>query len=363
MTGTGGQPYVQTVTGAVPAAELGLVLPHEHLFNNLSSVLDEPSYRFSAALRNEKVSASSAWALRHDPYCCFDNVTAKPVDDVHREVAAFQAVGGRTVVDVTSSPTIGRDPRRLLDLARRSGLNIVMGCGAYLEKFEADRIPAGEVDRQAATITDELTDGVGDSGIRPGVIGEIGVSPEFTAAERGSLRAAALAQLGHPSVPLMIHLPGWQRRAHEVLDIVLDEVGVEPAKVVLAHMDPSGADVDYQRSVADRGVWLEFDMIGMDVTFPKEGGSPAATDTADAVAGHIDRGHAGQLLLSHDLFLKQMWTQHGGNGLIYVPTVFTEMLAARGIDRTVIDTLTRQNPARMLTGQTRAASPEPPPGR
>ncbi|WP_331760320.1 phosphotriesterase-related protein (plasmid) [Streptomyces sp. NBC_01471] len=350
MTGTGGLPYVQTVTGAVPAAGLGLVLPHEHLFNNLSRVLDEPSYAFSAALKDEQVSASSAWALRHDPYCCFDNVAAKPVEDVHREVAAFQAVGGGTIVDVTSSPAIGRDPQRLLDLARRSGLNVVMGCGAYLEKFEDTRITAGAVDEQAAAITDELANGVGDTGIRPGIIGEIGVSPQFTAAERGSLRAAALAQLGHPSVPLMIHLPGWQRRAHEVLDIVLDEIGVEPEKVVLAHMDPSGADVDYQRSVADRGVWLEFDMIGMDVTFPKEGGSPASTATADAVAGHIDHGLAPQLLLSHDLFLKQMWTQHGGNGLIHVPTVFAEMLVARGTGRDLIDTLTRQNPARMLAG-------------
>lgn len=153
---------------------------------------------------------------------------------------------------------------------------------------------------------------------------------------------------------LMVHLPGWQRRAHDVLDVVLDEVGVQPAKVVLAHMDPSGVDVDYQGSVADRGVWLEFDMIGMDVTFPQEGEAPASTDTADAVARHIDHGHAAQLLLSHDLFLKQMWTQHGGNGLIHVPTVFTEMLVARGIDRDLIDTLTRRNPARMLTGPLQA---------
>ncbi|MFE2376679.1 phosphotriesterase [Streptomyces sp. NPDC059398] len=350
MTGTGGRPYVQTVTGAVPAAELGLVLPHEHLFNNLSGVLDEPSYRFSAALKDEPVSAASAWALRHDPYCCADNIAAKPVDDVLREVAAFQAVGGGTIVDATSSAAIGRDPRRLLDLARRSGIGVVMGCGAYLEKFEAGRITASTVEEQAAAIRDELAHGVGDSGVRPGVIGEIGVSPQFTEAERGSLRAAALAQLDHPAVPLMVHLPGWQRRAHEVLDIVLDEIGVAPGKVVLAHMDPSGADVGYQRAVADRGVWLEFDMIGMDVTFPKEGESPASTATADAVAGHVRHGHAGQLLLSHDLFLKQMWTQHGGNGFIHVPTVFTEMLVARGVDRDLIGTLTRQNPARMLSG-------------
>ncbi|MFF7900204.1 phosphotriesterase [Streptomyces sp. NPDC007920] len=275
--------------------------------------------------------------LRHDPYCCFDNITAKRVEDVRKEVEVFQAVGGRTVVDATSSAAIGRDPLRLLDLARRTGLNIVMGCGAYLEKFEGTRISAATVDEQAAAIRHELTHGVGDTGVRPGVIGEIGVSPDFTAAERGSLRASALAQLDHPGIPLMIHLPGWQRRAHDVLD----EIGVPASKVVLAHMDPSGADPDYQDSVADRGVWLEFDMIGTDIAFPGEGESPSPAATAAAVALLCDRGHAGQVLLSHDLFLKQMWTRHGGNGLAYVPTVFGEMLVARGVDRDVIATSPR----------------------
>lgn len=341
---------VQTVTGPVAAADLGIVLPHEHLFNDLSGVLDAPSYAFSEAVVHEPVSASVAWALRQDPYCCADNIADKPVDQVEAELRAFAALGGRTVVDATSSPAIGRDPERLLEVARRTGLNVVMGCGAYLEKFEGDAVAARSVDAQAQAMSAELSTGVGGSGVRPGVIGEIGVSPDFTAGERASLRASALAQLDHPHVPLLVHLPGWQRRAHEILDLVLGEVGVRPEKVVLAHMDPSAEDPDYQRSVADRGVWLEFDMVGMDITYPKEGVSPDPHTTAGAVHGLVDAGHAGQVLLSHDVFLKQMWVQNGGNGFAYVPTVFSEMLAARGVGRSVLDALVRDNPARMLTG-------------
>lgn len=346
------QRHVQTVTGPVPTADLGLVLPHEHLFNDLSSVLDAPSYEFSRSLAGQRVSASAASFLRHDPYCCMDNISAKPIDDVLHEVEAFRAVGGGTLVDVTPSSAIGRDPVSLRETSQRSGINIVMGCGAYLEKFEDTRINATAVDGQAQTIDDELTRGTPDHHIRPGLIGEIGVSPDFTPAEGLSLRAAALAQLNHPHVPLMIHLPGWQRRAHEVLDIVLDEMGVAPDRVVLAHMDPSSPDTAYQFALAERGVWLEFDMIGMDVTFPHEGSAPSAESTADAVAGLTSRGHAGQLLLSHDLFLKQMWTQHGGNGLTFVPTIFTEMLLARDVDHALVRRLTHHNPARMLAGTT-----------
>ena len=66
--------FVQTVTGRVAVADLGLTLPHEHLFNDLSGVLDAPSYEFSRAVVREPVSASVAWALRQDPYCCADNI-------------------------------------------------------------------------------------------------------------------------------------------------------------------------------------------------------------------------------------------------------------------------------------------------
>ncbi|MFI0469803.1 phosphotriesterase [Saccharopolyspora sp. 5N102] len=351
---TGG--LVQTVTGPVPAGELGLVLPHEHLFNDLSGVLDPPSYRFTEFLADRAVDASAAWALRQDPYCCADNLAAKPVDGVVDEVAAFQAVGGRTIVDATCSAAIGRDPDKLVEAARRTGLNIVMGCGAYLEKFEGERITANSVEAQAASIGDELARGVGEHRARPGIIGEIGVSPDFTPAESASLRAAALAQREHPEVALMIHLPGWQRRGHEVLDIVLDEIGVDPGRVVLSHMDPSAADTAYQAGIADRGVWLEFDMIGMDITFPKEGEAPASRVSAAAVAGLVEAGHGHRVLLSHDVFLKQMWTRHGGNGFAFVPTVFAEMLRVLGVGDDWIETLTRTNPARMLSGQEQADS-------
>ncbi len=106
------------------------------------------------------------------------------------------------------------------------------------------------------------------------MIGEIGVSPTFTEAEHNSLRAASLAQINNPHVAMNIHMPGWLRRGDEVLDIVLGEMGVSPNKVSLAHSDPSGKDVAYQRKMLDKGVWLEFDMIGLDITFPKEGIAP-----------------------------------------------------------------------------------------
>lgn len=341
---------VQTVTGPVAAGDLGVVLPHEHLFNDLSACLVPPTYASSENLAERAVGPELQWALRQDPYCSRDNVAPKAFSGVRDEVAAYQAAGGGTIVDATGSPAIGRDPEQLLRLSRETGLHVVMSTGAYLEKFEGSRITGVAVDALAQEILDELTVGVGEQRIRAGMIGEVGVSPDFTFGERASLRAAALAQTQSHGAAMNVHMPGWQRRGDEVLDIVVDEIGADPTRLSLAHSDPSGEDPAYQRRLLDRGVWLEFDMVGLDITFPGEGASPAIAATADAVADLVHAGYADQILLSHDLFLKQMWSSLGGNGFLLVPTLFLDLLVARGVDPSVARRLVTENPQRYLTG-------------
>lgn len=343
MSGT-----VTTVLGEVAAEELGLVLPHEHLFNDLSSCVVEPHYEFTRLLPGRIVEPSLQWVLKQDPYCNEDNVAPKPPEDVIREARTFQEIDGATIVDATGSDAIGRDPEALRAVAEETGLHVVMSTGAYLEKFEQERITAGTVDGLAAQMLSDIREGVRDTGIRAGMIGEVGVSPFFTDGERTSLRAAALAQSEAPSTALNIHMPGWQRRGDEVLDIAIEEMGAHASKISLAHSDPSGADVDYQRRLLDRGVWLEFDMIGLDISFPGEGVSPTIHETADAVARLIEFGYAAQLLLSHDLFLKQMWAAMGGNGFTLVPTAFLELLVERGVSRGTAQSLVTDNPRRYL---------------
>lgn len=171
--------YLQTVTGPVAREDMGLTLPHEPLFNNLSSVVDAPCYPFSQRLVDKKVTAEIQWALKHAPYCCADNMDRKPIEDVIFEINNFISLGGRTIVDATGSESIGRDAQALREVALKTGLNIVASSGPYLEKFESQRIHK-TVDELATTIDKELNQGIGDTDIRAGMIGEIGVSPTFT---------------------------------------------------------------------------------------------------------------------------------------------------------------------------------------
>ena len=105
----------------------------------------------------------------------------KPIEDVIFEINNFISLGGRTIVDATGSESIGRDAQALREVALKTGLNIVASSGPYLEKFESQRIHK-TVDELAATIDKELNQGIGDTDIRAGMIGEIGVSPTFTEA-------------------------------------------------------------------------------------------------------------------------------------------------------------------------------------
>ena len=340
--------YVQTILGPVKKEDLGITLPHEHLFNDLSGCVDEPFYAYSDLIKDKPVSPAIAYGLRYDPYCNKDNMAEKEVPDVVAEVQNLMSVGGKSLVDATGSRSIGRNVPKMLEVAKQTGLQVIAATGYYLSKFETEEKLLRPIDVIAKEYDHDLHVGMDGTDVKAGLIGEIGVSPFFTAGEHNNLRAGALAQTQNPDVSMNIHMPGWLRYGDEVLDIVLDEMKANPAKVSLAHSDPSGEDFDYQKRLLDRGVWLEFDMIAQDISFPKEGMGPSVMQTADVVAHLIECGYADQLVLSHDVFLKQMYTRNGGNGFLFAPTVFLGLLKQRGVADEVIRKLCVDNPARLL---------------
>ena len=134
-------PHVQTVRGPVDPGDLGVTLPHEHTQIALWHIANRWDY----------------WQLTRDEPVILD------------ELAAFRQAGGGTLVDLTL-PGVGRDPLWLRALSEQSGLNLVMGCGWYRTAYyppEA-RIDRRTVDDLAAELIREATEGVGETGIRPG---------------------------------------------------------------------------------------------------------------------------------------------------------------------------------------------------
>lgn len=333
---------VHTVTGNIPVSQLGPTLTHEHLWCDVRNYLWQPPEDWKRHLVDQPVSASIAWALREDPFFHPDNCRLDSVPHAVAELRHFQEAGGTTVIDV-STPGMGRDPRRLREIAEDAGIQVVMGAGWYIDPTHPESVRSADVDELAGQLIAEVEHGAEGTPIRPGVLGEIGVSTEPTASEITCLRAAARAQTA-TGLPLFIHLDGWARTGHDVLDILENE-GARPDSVVLGHMNPSGEDFEYQASLAQRGAWLGFDMTGMGFYYADHGGqSPAPDDDARHIARLLDAGLGGRVLVSHDVFVKAMWTIHGGNGYGYIPRLFLPRLRRRfGIDGEQADALLTSN--------------------
>ena len=341
-----GSGQVMTVLGPVPAASLGVTLMHEHLLNDCRCWWNKPQDPARSRLACEPVNAGILGELRMDPFVNLDNCTLDDERLTIAELAAVVELGGRTVVDPTCS-SIGRNPEALKRIAEVSGLNVITGGGFYLQSSHPARLRDMTVDDIADEIVREATVGIGDTGVKIGLIGEIGISGDFTDEEEKSLRGAARAQ-SRTQLPLMVHLPGWYRHGHRVLDIVAAEGGAL-RHTVLCHMNPSGADIGYQTSLAERGAFLEFDMIGMDFWYADQGVQcPSDEQNADAIAGLITCGFLGNLLLSQDVFLKMMLTRYGGFGYGYLQRHFLPRLLRHGVDESAIPRLMVDNPRRVF---------------
>jgi phosphotriesterase-related protein len=307
---------VVTVTGDVDPADIGWTLPHEH----------------------------TAIALWHVPYRWdYWELTRNP-DVVIPEVAAFRDAGGSCLVDLTAQ-SVGRDPAWLHEVSERTGLHVVMGCGWYRGAYypaTAD-IERRSVDSLADELVREFEHGVGETGIRPGIIGEIGTDkPWLSPAEERVHRAVARAA----------RRTGMAVTTHSVLSPVglaqlqlFEEEGLDPARVVIGHAD-SYPHLDHYLEMVGRGASVEFDFLGMSFTPQERVDEPR---TIELLLELVSRGHAERILLSHDVCHNAQLKHYGGHGYTYIADVFLPRLRSAGLPDTVIDTITVANPRRLLT--------------
>lgn len=338
-TGSG---RVMTVLGPVPASELGLTLMHEHLLNDCRCWWHRPREPARLRLACEPVNAGILGELRMDPFVNLDNCALQDERLAVAELAQAVELGCRTIVDPTCIG-IGRNPLALRRIAQNAGINVVMGAGYYLEASHPPDVATLSEDAIADRIVRDAHEGVDGTDVRIGLIGEIGVSGDFTPAEQRSLRGAARAAR-RTGLPLMVHLPGWFRHGHRVLDVVEHE-GADVRHTVLCHMNPSFGDVAYQTGLARRGAFLEYDMIGMDYWYADQSVQcPSDDENAHAIVRLIEADFVDRLLLSQDVFLKMMLTRYGGFGYGYILRHFIPRLRRHGVAEAAIGTMLIDNP-------------------
>lgn len=337
-----------TVLGPVPVDDLGVTLMHEHLLVDATPWFQEPEEATRRSLARRLVSMDMLGALKNEPFLCKDNCQLLDEPTSIEEVSRFRQAGGQTIVDPTCRG-IGRDPEALQRISRATGLHVIMGAGYYLEPSHPDHVKDMEIRDIAEEIEQDVTEGMG--GVKAGIIGEIGISADFTEEEEKVLRGAARAQ-SNTGVPLEVHLPGWERHAGRVLDTVGEE-GANLSDTILCHMNPSGKDFEYQAELAQRGAWLEYDMIGMDFYYAdQEAQSPSDQQNGRALERLKEAGLLGQVLLSQDVFVKIQLTRYGGTGYAHILDYFAPRLERHhGFTEEETSQLLVENPKRVFAGK------------
>ncbi len=338
---------VMTVLGPIASDQLGVTLMHEHLLLDATPWFTEPETGSRRGLAHRPVSIEMLGLLRNDPFLCRDNCELLNEDVATEEVRRFRLAGGDSVIDPTCRG-IGRDPLALQRISRATGLHIVMGAGYYLEPAHPRHVRAMSLADIAEEIEHDVV--VGDQGVRAGIIGEIGISKDFTSEEEKVLRAAARAQHS-TGVPLEVHLPGWERHGGRVLEVVAEEGG-DVRRTILCHMNPSGEDFTYQASLAERGAWLEYDMIGMDFFYAdQQAQSPSDEENARAIGRLRDAGLLGNVLISQDVFVKIQLVRYGGTGYAHILEHFVPRLKRHGFIDDDVRLLLVDNPRRVFSDE------------
>jgi phosphotriesterase-related protein len=278
-----------------------------------------------------------------------DNSRLLDVETAIGETLLYKRAGGDTIVEATSTG-IGRDPEGLRQIARATGLNIVMGASYYVGASHPADMDARSEDDVVGEIVRDIEEGVGHSGVRAGVIGEVGCSWPLTPGERKVLRASGRAQR-KTGAPLLIH-PGRNEAAPREILEVLGDVDADLSRTIVGHIERTLLDRSDMKKLAESGCVLEFDLFGREHSYYRH--SPNIDMINDAqrlqlIAWLISEGHGRQLVLAQDTAAKSHLVRYGGCGYAHILSNIVPRMRFRGFKEEDIQAMLVETPRRILT--------------
>ena len=261
-----------------------------------------------------------------------------------KEVLKFKKSGGKTIVDLTLK-NIGRDPVGLLKISEKTGLNIIMGSGYYVFSSWSDNYKKKSEKQLAKEIINEFSNGVDNTNIKPGIIGEVGISDIYNSLELKNIKASALAQ---KEIDCALNFHITTKDGHKLLDI-LEDIGADLDKVILSHCDYTLKDPDYHDSLAKRGAYIEYDSFGVEIMGYNGEFTSSDGERIEAILAQILKGNLNKILISHDISFKMFLTKWGGFGYSHIINNIIPRMLKRGITKEMIDLITIENPKEVFS--------------
>jgi phosphotriesterase-related protein len=338
--GSGGA--IVTVSGPMRPHALGPTLMHEHVLCDLTA----PAWRADRAA-SLAITLENRHALEYRPMVPGHHVLADEAVAA-RDLAAFRQAGGSAIVDLTTGG-IGPEPDGLARLSRETGVAIVLGAGFYTDAYVDDATKALPAEALAEIVERQVTEGAWGTGVRCGVIGEIGVSWPMTPFERRSLQAGAMAQ-ARTGAMINVH-PGRHPHACAQICDVLESAGADLSRVVLSHMDRTHPeDVDAVAALARRCI-VEYDFFGIETSNYWMGVVDLPNDwmRLRALRRLFDDGLGDRVCISHDICTRTRLLANGGHGYRHILANVRPLMRDRGWSAAEIDRMLVETPRRLLT--------------
>jgi phosphotriesterase-related protein len=312
-------PNVETVLGPIDAAALGFTLSHEHVL----VAMGEDNHHYPWLFDWKRTRANAI-----------------------RELNEAKAGGVDTIIDLTT-PDLGRDVEFVRDVASATGVHIVVATGIWRD------VPRSfwerGLDRIADIFAHEIEVGIGETGIKAGVIKVAndaeGVTPEAERVLRGAARA-----LKRTGCPISTHHWAPKEVGLRQVEIFQDE-GAPMERICIGHSADT-TDVAYLESLLKTGVYLSMDR------YPGAEGRPDWRQRNATVKALIDHGWAHRLMLGHDYAPAPVSARRRGRdtsvagttGYLFLSTVALPALRNDGVGSETIDLMMREVPRRFLTG-------------
>lgn len=341
---------VQTVAGLLDPTDLGITCVREHIFHDSRDIYFH-AHPGSPEMGETPVGPDNRWWIANNAFNNRDNLTFDEFGAAVVEVARFAQSGGGTLVELTNYG-MGTQPEQVRKLAVQTGVPIVKGTGWYIAASHPDSMATQSVDDLAQRLIDDVQTGIADSDVPAGILGEIGMSAPVHDDEKKVLRAALVAH-EETGAPISIH-PGMGDEAlGDILDF-LENHGAIPDHVTIGHLDCFGFTREARHRVAEAGYFMAFDNFGHSTMMPtqtlgRDLYHPSDGERLADLRYFLDRGHVGQLVLSHDLYFKYDMTRHGGPGYSHIVENVIPAMLKGDFDESEVVSMTTSNPARALT--------------
>lgn len=342
---------VETVLGLIAADDLGVVLPHEHLFIDGRTGFIEPSDPDEKELAYQPISLENLSWVRAHRTSNLENLLLTSEEMAINEAMRFKKAKGNTIVDLTPH-YMGRNPLGLVHVAQATGLHVIMGTTYYIESSYPPemRMDSRTEEDIAGEFIRDITVGVGDTGVRAGIIGEVGCSWPLTNNERKVLRAAAIAQQG-TGLAISVH-PGANEDAPLEIAEVLASAGADLTHTIIDHISRTVALHSARCKLAEMGCYIEWDLFGNEGYYPPTDFTlvdvPSDQGRIRQIIQLIAEGYLDRILISQDIWNRVMFTCFGGGGYSHILTTVTPFMKQKGITEEQIHALMVENPRRVL---------------